>query len=147
MNHNTELSAPKKRNKNVSRQVSKIEKSYGYEQSVRMCFFRLQQYLCWYSVRELCTVTVKNYKSFKSSKSLQKELADLKEQNKTKYNSVMDSVNLDEIREKAMNELGMVYATSDQVIEYEIPSGDYVKQYEEFRMMEYLPSLIRMRNR
>ena len=48
----------------------------------------------------------------------------------TKYNSVMDSVNLDEIREKAMNELGMVYATSDQVIEYESPSGDYVKQYE-----------------
>ena len=51
----------------------------------------------------------------------------MKEQNNTKYNSVMDSVNLDEIREKAMNELGMVYATSDQVIEYDRPSGDYVK--------------------
>ena len=63
----------------------------------------------------------------KEVSSLQKELADLKD---TKYNSVMDSVNLDEIREKAMNELGMVYATSDQVIEYESPSGDYVKQYE-----------------
>ena len=37
---------------------------------------------------------------------------------------------MDEIREKAMNELGMVYATSDQVIEYDSPSGDYVKQYE-----------------
>ena len=66
----------------------------------------------------------------KEVSSLQKELADLKEQNNTKYNSVIDSVNLDEIREKAMNELGMVYATSDQVIEYESPSGDYVKQYE-----------------
>ena len=63
----------------------------------------------------------------KEVSSLQKELADL---NNTKYNSVMDSVNLDEIREKAMNELGMVYATSDQVIEYDSPSGDYVKQYE-----------------
>ena len=41
----------------------------------------------------------------KEVSSLQKELADLKEQNNTKYNSVMDSVNLDEIREKAMNEL------------------------------------------
>ena len=40
----------------------------------------------------------------KEVSSLQKELADLKEQNNTKYNSVMDSVNLDEIREKAMNE-------------------------------------------
>lgn len=66
----------------------------------------------------------------KEVSSLQKELADLKEKNNTKYNSVMDSVNLDEVREKAVNELGMVYATSDQVIEYDSPSGDYVKQYE-----------------
>ena len=54
---------------------------------------------------------VKNYKSFKESKFLAgRSLQILKEQNNTKYNSVMDSVNLDEIREKAMNELGMVYA-------------------------------------
>ena len=43
----------------------------------------------------------------------------------------MDSVNLDEIRERAQNDLGMVYASPDQVIEYENPATDYVKQYEE----------------
>ncbi len=62
--------------------------------------------------------------------ALQQELTNMKEANTTRYNSVMDSVNLEEVRERAMNDLGMIYAASDQVIEYDSPSGDYVKQYE-----------------
>lgn len=61
---------------------------------------------------------------------LQAELADMKEENNTRYNFVMDAVNLDEIRERAQGSLGMVYASEDQVIEYTSPSADYVKQYE-----------------
>lgn len=67
----------------------------------------------------------------KNIAAMQKELADLREKNTTEYNAVMDSVNLDEIRERAQNDLGMVYASPDQVIEYENPATDYVKQYEE----------------
>lgn len=63
--------------------------------------------------------------------ALQAELADRKEENNTRYNFVMDAVNLDEIRTKAQKELGMVYASEDQIVEYERPSGDYVKQYED----------------
>lgn len=62
--------------------------------------------------------------------SMQEELADLKEENTTRENSILDSVNLDEIRDKAQNELGMVYADRDQIIEYEDPAADYVKQYD-----------------
>ncbi len=61
---------------------------------------------------------------------LQEELANLKEENNTRYNSVMDSVNLDEIRKKAEESLGMVYASADQVVGYTNGSSDYVKQYE-----------------
>ncbi len=63
--------------------------------------------------------------------ALQAELADLKEENNTRYNFVMDAVNLDEIRTKAQNELGMVYASEDQIVEYTSPLADYVKQYED----------------
>ena len=59
--------------------------------------------------------------------ALQEELADLKEENTTKYNAVVDSVNLDEIRERAINQLGMTYAAADQIVD---PASDYVKQYE-----------------
>ena len=34
------------------------------------------------------------------------------------------------IREKAINQLGMTYATPDQIMEYDNPASDYVKQYE-----------------
>ena len=61
---------------------------------------------------------------------LQQELAAAKEENTTRYNVVMDSVNLEEVRDRAINDLGMGYATSDQIIEYQNPVNDYVKQYE-----------------
>lgn len=66
----------------------------------------------------------------KNITALQGELAGMREENHTKYNAVMDSVNLEEIREKAQEELGMVYASPEQVVEYQRPSADYVKQYE-----------------
>ncbi len=60
---------------------------------------------------------------------MQQELVRLREENNTKYNAVMDSINLEDIRERA-EEMGMVYADADQVVEYKSPSTDYVKQYE-----------------
>lgn len=63
--------------------------------------------------------------------ALQEELADLTEQNDTAYHAAADSVNLEEIRSKAMNEMGMVYAAQGNVIEYESLTGDYVKQYSD----------------
>lgn len=62
--------------------------------------------------------------------AMQRELADLKEDNTTKYNAVLDTVNLEEVREKAMNELGMVYAGPDQIINYKSPTSNAVNQYE-----------------
>lgn len=67
----------------------------------------------------------------KNITALQEELVALNEENTTKYNAIMDSVNLEQVREKAMNELGMVYANESQVVEYDNPTGDYIKQYEQ----------------
>ena len=67
----------------------------------------------------------------KISTALQKELSNLTEANDTAYNAAADSVNLQEIRDKAMNELGMVYAANGNVVEYDSPTSDYVKQYNE----------------
>ena len=61
--------------------------------------------------------------------SLQKELADAKEANSTKYSAVMNSMNLEEVRNIAMDRLGMVYATEEQVITYKSPSSNAVEQY------------------
>lgn len=61
--------------------------------------------------------------------SLQRELADAKESNTTRYNAIMNSMNLEEIRDIAMNELGMVYASEDQIVTYQSPTSNAVMQY------------------
>lgn len=63
--------------------------------------------------------------------ALQEQLTDLTEANDTAYNAAADSINLEMVREKAMNEMGMVYASEGTVIEYDSPSGGYVKQYSD----------------
>ena len=61
----------------------------------------------------------------------QEELADLTEANTTRYNAAANSVNMETVRDRAMNEMGMVYASQGTVIEYDRPAGDYVKQYSD----------------
>lgn len=63
--------------------------------------------------------------------SMEQELADLKEENTTRENSILDSVNLEDVKEYAINSLGMVYADSTQIITYQNPAGDTVKKYQE----------------
>ncbi len=60
---------------------------------------------------------------------LQEELSNMREENNTRYNAVTNSVNMTEVAERA-EELGMVYAAEDQIVEYNSPSSDYVIQYE-----------------
>ena len=62
---------------------------------------------------------------------MRQELSEKIEENTTKYNVIIDSVNLDEVREKAINDLGMTSAGKDQIMEYNETDGGYIKQYEE----------------
>lgn len=60
---------------------------------------------------------------------MQQQLSDMKEDNVAKQDSIMNSVNLDQVREKAIHDLGMVYASSEQIILYKNPVGNEVTQY------------------
>lgn len=82
--------------------------------------------VCIYYVNLQTNVT----RTSKNISRLQADLENLREENNAKYNAVMDSVNLDEVRDRAVNDLHMTYATSDQVVGYKKSSADYVKQYE-----------------
>ncbi len=65
----------------------------------------------------------------KNITAMQQELAEAREANTTKYNAIINSMNLEEVREKAINELGMVYADAGQVIRYKNPTNDVVTKY------------------
>lgn len=68
--------------------------------------------------------------SQKKIASLESELAELKKINADELNRIETSVNLEEIREIAMNELGMIYATQENVVLYKNTRQNYVSQYE-----------------
>ena len=66
----------------------------------------------------------------KTSTRLETQLCTLKISNDTEYNRVVSSVDLEEIKERAIGRLGMVYKTSDQIVTYEVPDNDYVRQFQ-----------------
>ena len=74
--------------------------------------------------------------SQKTIASLESQLAELKKTNADDLNRIESSINLDEIRDIAINELGMVYATSENVVMYENTKQNYVSQYEEIPQEE-----------
>lgn len=60
---------------------------------------------------------------------LRQELAETKEENTTRYNLIRSRMNLEEIRDTAMRDYGMVYASPEQIIRYERAQEESVTQY------------------
>ena len=67
----------------------------------------------------------------KNISALESEIADLKTDNDTTLKRINTSVDLNQIKEKAIGELGMVYASQDQVAYYSIEDTDYMTQYSD----------------
>lgn len=62
---------------------------------------------------------------------LESQLNEMKLANDETYTKIMSSVDLEEIKRIAVNELGMKYAEEGQVIQYTGEGNDYVRQYGE----------------
>lgn len=60
---------------------------------------------------------------------LESQLNEMKLANDETYTKIMSSVDLEEIKRIAVNELGMKYAKEGQVVEYTGEGNDYVRQY------------------
>ena len=67
----------------------------------------------------------------KKTVSLQTTLKDLKIENDIVYNEIISGIDLEYVREKAIEELGMSYPAQSQITYYDAASSDDVKQYEE----------------
>ncbi|MFR3321210.1 MAG: hypothetical protein ACLTSZ_08740 [Lachnospiraceae bacterium] len=50
-------------------------------------------------------------------------------QNDSDYNRIMAGVDMEHVKDVAVNELGMGYATKNQVQTYSLDDSDYVRQY------------------
>lgn len=57
---------------------------------------------------------------------LEQKLSQIKAENDADYNEINDSINLEEVRDRAIHELGMKYADRDQVVVYSGSEKDTV---------------------
>lgn len=62
---------------------------------------------------------------------LQSEIEVLTDENDAYEARINSSVNLNQIRDTAINQLGMVYPTEGQVVYYDLTEADYVRQYHD----------------
>ena len=63
--------------------------------------------------------------------SKERELSALKADNDAYYNSAIASVDLEAIKDAALNRLGMKYADESQIIYYDTSGSSYVRQYKD----------------
>lgn len=64
--------------------------------------------------------------------ALETQLNDLKIENEEEYARIMGSVDLEEIKRVAMEELGMSYPAKSQMVSVADNDSDYVRQYGDF---------------
>jgi len=62
---------------------------------------------------------------------LESKLNDLRIANEEEAARINGSVDLEEIKAIAMNELGMTYPETDQIVDFEDSDSDYVRQHED----------------
>ena len=108
--------------KHYRRNASRHGASYVLFLAVAMCFVG---YFCM----TYLNITSEISNDLKRIAHLETELNDLKAENDDYDNRINGAVDLELIKKKAMNDLGMQYANDDQIVKYESDDTDYVRQY------------------
>ncbi len=67
----------------------------------------------------------------KSIASLERQVMDLRTDNDATLKRINTSVDMENIKNTAINELGMVYPAKDQIVHFQIDTTDYMNQYED----------------
>ncbi len=67
----------------------------------------------------------------KEVSALSSSVENMKAENDARYKEITTSVDLNEIKGVAMNQLGMTYASQDQIVYYTVENNNYMDQYSE----------------
>ncbi len=125
----TASAQPARQEKQVSQRVQKNRSKALHMSKGYVVFLTVAAFVALFACVQYLQLQSEVSARSKHITQMQQELADAKEANTTRYNAIANSMNLEEIRDKAMNDLGMVYATPEQIITYKNPTGNQVNQY------------------
>ena len=63
--------------------------------------------------------------------ALESQLTDMKADNDAKYKEIITSVDLNEIKDVAINQFGMTYAAEDQIVYFSVENENFMDQYSD----------------
>ncbi len=81
--------------------------------------------MCVYYLRLKATIT----SQISMNEKLESQLVTLRSENDALYENVNNGVDWNYIRDRAIDELGMKYATEDQIVWYNTDDSSYIRQY------------------
>ena len=121
------------RERRVSRQTHRRakEKSIQYVNVFYTFFLMAAACMVLWSCVNYLQLQAETTSRVKHIAALETQLEELRKENDDNYTRIMTTVDLDYIKDVAINELGMVYATSEQVVLYDGGTRDYVRQSAE----------------
>lgn len=67
----------------------------------------------------------------KNVAALESQILDLRTDNDAALRRIETSVDMEGVRNKALNEMGMKYPSQDQIIYYDVDANDYMNQYQD----------------
>ena len=97
----------------------------------RMVFMTACVLLSVYAAVTLVQMQSSVTQRMKHIANLEAQLQNLKADNDAKYKEIVTSVDLEYIKDVAINELGMSYASEEQIIYYSVEDENFMDQYRD----------------
>lgn len=123
----------KERRKKRNRRQTKKNRAKARQMSRKYVFFLAlasvaTMFVCVHYIQLRAEVT----SQLETMASLETQLNQLTVENNAMYNQIISDIDLEYVRDVAMNQLGMKYAAEDQIIWYNNhTTNSYVRQYQE----------------
>lgn len=118
----------KKSRRNAARRNRERALSMGKK---NVCFLTICVLLSAFAAISLIKIESSISTRMRDVANLESQIANLRADNDAKNKELNTSVDLEQIKDIAMNQLGMTYASEDQVIYYQVDNNNYMDQYQD----------------
>ena len=123
-----EINKQKKRRQNAARRNREraLHMSRGYVAFLTVCVA-----IVAFAAVSLIQIQSQVTQRMEHIAALQSQITDMKADNDARYKEIVTSVDLEQIKDVAINELGMQYATEEQIVYFSVENDNFMDQYSD----------------
>lgn len=123
-----EINKQKKRRQNAARRNREraLHMSRGYVAFLTICVG-----IVAFAAVSLIQIQSQVTQRMEHIAALQSQITDMKADNDARYKEIVTSVDLEQIKDVAINELGMQYATEEQIVFFSVENDNFMDQYSD----------------